>query len=45
MARIVKRVKFLKGGTRLAKGNLFPGLTGPRYTSSGSNNRRVRVRG
>jgi hypothetical protein len=43
--RTVKKVKFLKGATKLATVPKFPGIGGPRYAASGSNNRRVRVRG
>jgi len=44
--KVVKRVKFLRGSTHLARGGVgIPGIYGPRYAASGSNNRRVRVRG
>jgi len=45
MPRIVKKTKFLKGGTNLAKTRKFPGIYGPRYAAPNSNNRRVRQRG
>ena len=43
MARVLKKTKFLKGGTNLAKTRSFPGIYGPRYGPS--NNRRVKARG
>ena len=43
--KVVKRLKFLKGGTNVASTPRFPGLSGPRFAAKNSNNRRVRVRG
>lgn len=45
MARVLKKVNFLKGRTNLGKTPRFPGISGPRYAASGSNNRRVKARG